>query len=196
MRSAFVVWLVTSTLLPWASKCPTRFPMVCVFPVPGGPCTKTPPCSSSCWAIRICSGFAGLLNSTSPSVWAKSFADGFVPAAPEIGDSSPTIFSSDQGKSSRVRRSARMPSIAAANPNVRARRKSSGSRPMQGSFTSVSGARSSRNSPRGESSTTRRFRKLDVEPLTSGWKPPSSNSSRHRPIARPSTSFIDWNKVE
>ncbi len=61
-----------------------------------------------------------------------------------------------------------MPSIAAANPKVRARRKRTGSRPMQGSLTSASGERSSRNSPRGDSCTTKRFRKPEVEPLLSG----------------------------
>ncbi len=67
------------------------------------------------------------------------------------GDSSPTILRSDQGKSSRVRRSARMPSIAAAYPRVRARRNRIGSRPIRGSLASAAGARSSSNSPRGES---------------------------------------------
>src|SRR5882757_3823338 len=135
--------------------------MVWVFPVPGGPCTKTPPCSSSCCAIRICSGLAGLLSSTSPSAGAEPLADGCAVPASGTDDSSPTIFNRDQGKSSRVRRSARMPSIAAANPKVRERRKRTGSRPTHGSVTSASGARSSKNSPRGESCTTNRFRKRE-----------------------------------
>src|SRR5256884_6206521 len=54
-----------------------------------------------------------------------------------------------------------MPSIAAAKPSVRARKKMTGSRPMRGSICSPRGAESSINSPRGESCTTMRFRKLD-----------------------------------
>jgi hypothetical protein len=34
--------LVTRTLCPWASNAETRLAMVCVLPVPGGPCTTTP----------------------------------------------------------------------------------------------------------------------------------------------------------
>src|SRR5207248_3302139 len=36
--------------------------MVCVFPVPGGPWTRTHPSRSRRTAIRICSGLAGLLR--------------------------------------------------------------------------------------------------------------------------------------
>src|SRR6267143_146389 len=94
MRKAFVVWLVTRTLLPCASKWPTRLPMVWVFPVPGGPCTRTPPCSSSCLAIRICSGFAGLLKRTSASVWPPPPSGLSAYPASGIGDSSPPMFRS------------------------------------------------------------------------------------------------------
>ncbi len=60
--SALVVWLVTRTLFPCASRCPMRLPMVWVLPVPGGPWTSTQPCWSSRWqsgsarGSQACSG--------------------------------------------------------------------------------------------------------------------------------------------
>ena len=62
---AFLVWLVTRTLLPCARKCPIRFAMVWVLPVPGGPCTRTALyCSIRC-AISSCSLLASLESNTS-----------------------------------------------------------------------------------------------------------------------------------
>jgi hypothetical protein len=51
------VWLVTSTLLPCASKCPIKFPIVWVLPVPGGP-VQHDPCRSNRRAICNCSRLA------------------------------------------------------------------------------------------------------------------------------------------
>ena len=50
---------VTRTRRPVASQWQMMFAIVCVLPVPGGPCTTTPSCASSSWTTRTCSSLNG-----------------------------------------------------------------------------------------------------------------------------------------
>ncbi len=65
--SACSLCAVTSTRLPWATRWLTRFAIVWLLPVPGGPCTVTPRERASLTAMRSCSSFVGNgMSSRSP----------------------------------------------------------------------------------------------------------------------------------
>ena len=143
---------VTSTVFPCASKYPSRFAIVCVLPVPGGPCTSTAFACASRAAISYCSALAGLLKRMSGSGPAAVRRASPSPLPLGGGSASsvsiPTMRDNPLGASvSSSSKSSMMLSNVVLNPAVRGRRKITGSRQMLGCFAEIARVFSSKNSP-------------------------------------------------
>gem|GEM_PF-3872957 len=113
-RSALVVWAVMSTRLPCARRWPIRLAIVCVFPVPGGPCTRTVPLCSRRSAICSCAAFDGKVKKRSAAAGSAVLA---VPSPSSARSTSwATMRESARGRSPPSASHSRNDSHAASSP--------------------------------------------------------------------------------
>ena len=198
--NAFFVWLVTKTLFPCAKKCPIILAIVCVFPVPGGPCTKTALHVSILSTILSCSLFACLakkISALSPPELANLFS--IVSFSFSTGTStfpSSTMSISAPGTKPVFSMFSIILLIAPKAPLKAFLKKNTGlDRTIIRSSYPIFSSLSELNFPFGDNSWTNLLRNTELFFLSSGWYSFFVISFAAFIIASLLTLFIFWNNI-